>query len=271
MKKQISLAGLALASAAVAHTATAGQAIEQANNQLRLGYVKQTDFESKKIYADGLNPKVEGGSQDGFSLALSHQGTVWGIQNLYLSAELGYLTGDANYNGFDADTLQPLQEGHAYDYKSIDFAAKLGKGFALGQQAQFTPYVTAGYSFWRKDGEKSGEYLDELSNRFYGLGAMLQYAVTPQLVLTVDGSYARNGSSQTEWVRDGVTLKHDNKYTKQFGVGVSYSVNQQWSLFANWRLTERKFGVSGVESHGWHERASVTKSQQLHLGAAYQF
>lgn len=262
---------MAFASTVVAHTAMAGQAIEQANNQLRLGYVKQTDFESKKIFADGLNPKVEGGSQDGFALGLSHQGTVWGIQNLYLSAELGYLTGDTDYHGFDAVTLQPFRQGHAYDYKSIDFAAKLGKGFALGTQAQFTPYVTAGYSFWRKDGEKNGDYLDELSNRFYGLGAMLQYAVTPQWVLTLDGSYARNTSSQTEWVRDGVTLKHDNKYTKQWGVGVNYSVNQQWSVFANWRWAQRKFGVSGVESHGWHERASVTKSQQVQIGAAYSF
>lgn len=271
MKKTYFMACMALASAVSVPSAAAGQAIAQTNNQLRLSYVKQTDFEFKKFFADGLNPKVEGGAQDGFSLGLAHQGTVWGIQDLYLSAELGYLTGNADYNGYDADTLHPLQEANVYDYKSLDFAAKLGKGFALGAQAQLTPYVTVGYSFWRNNGEKSGDYLDELSNRFYGLGAMLQYALTPQWVLMVDGSLARNASSQTQWVRDGVTLKHDNKYTKQFGLGVNYSVNQHWSVFANWRWTERKFGISGVESNGWHERASVKKSQQLHVGAAYNF
>lgn len=271
MSKALTLAAMVCASMGMATNAVAATSIDQANNQLRLGYVTQTDFVATKLYEDGLHPKAEGGSQGGVALGLSRQGRFLGVQKVYLSADVRYLSGTNDYNGFDEGTLEPLQVARADDYQSLDLSAKLGKGFELGAHAQLTPYVTAGYSFWRRDGERSGQYLDEMSNGFYGLGARLQYAATSNLVLTIDGSYARNVNSQTNWVRDGVRFKHDNQTTTQWGVGMNYRLNPQLSVFANWQHTQRKLGISNNYVHGWHERASVIKQQQVQVGVAQNF
>lgn len=274
-KNQASFYGaVALMALAWTHTAHAGQGIAHANSQVRLGYAGNTQFESTKRYEDGYHVSAKDGAQHGLFVGVSSQNSALGIANLYVATELTYLTGDNDYDGYGENAqgkMVPLHYKNDYDYEALDFAVKLGKGLPVGPHAQVTPYVTAGYSWWQRDSEKSGGYLDELSNKFYGAGAMVQYEFAPRWVLTVDGSYARNSGSQTDWVRDGVSYQHANKNTKQWGVGVNYSPARRVSVFAKWQVTQREYGASAVDRQGWHEPAVHTKLQQLQLGMALNF
>lgn len=265
-------AALAVAALAFSAGASAQDAIKNANNQLRFSWATGTDFDYKKTDADGLTSGENGGSQNGVSITFVNQ-RDWGtLTDMYFAANVSYLKGDTKYKGWmlaPGSSTWTSAEGKT-DYKAVDFDVKVGKGFKISPQAQVTPYVNIGTRTWDRDSVSDGGYLEKHSNSFYGVGAMFQYAATANLVLSADAMFAKNTSSELDWVTGGEKYSMKNKGTNQFGFGANYRLTKDVSLFADYRITETKFGA-GSPFRGYVEPANKTKTQRLNVGVAVNF
>lgn len=267
MKKTIALASIAtlLSSAAMAN-----DTIKAVNNKASIAYTAGTDFDFSKTDIDGLTSGETGGSQNGVTLAVSTQRDMLGVSDVYIAADVTRMTGDTRYTGFADNGGTWVPATAKADYKSLDFALKVGKGFAIAPAAQLTPYVTIGARKWDRDLTAEGSYFEKRSNFHYGLGAILQYAVNDKLVLAAEGSYSLNAKSEVKWVDGGDTYSSDNKGTTKLGFGATYRVTPNMSIFADYTWTQTKFGASNIVN-GYADPANTTKTQRVNVGMAYNF
>lgn len=270
MKKYFALSLVAISAVLASGAAMANDTIKAVNNKVGLSYTAGTSFEYSKTDTDGLTSGEKDGSQNGFTLSASTQRDVFGVSDVFLAADVTYMAGDTKYHGYALDDGNWVPATGKTDYDSLDFALKIGKGFAVAPAAQITPYLTVGTRKWDRDQTAEGSYLEKHSNSFWGVGALFQYAVDTKLVLSAEASYALNNSSKVNWVTGGDIYEMDNKGTTKLGFGATYRVTPQLSVFADYAWTQTKFGTSPIVN-GYAEPASTTKTQRVNVGVAYNF
>lgn len=257
----------------LAAAAQANQTLLDANNGIQVaagGYnlnYKETLAGSSKL------SDTEQGTQAGYQLRVSSQGTVLGVRNFYLSSTIGYATGRTDYNG----SLQNRSTGAFTPYQrqtrnqTLDLTMKLGKAFPIGPDAQVVPYIYYADHYWDRDGRDDLYGYDErFKHNGIGVGGLAQYALTSRLVVSVDGSLGTTfGAAMTTGLTSG-TFHLGNATVVTGEVGLDYALSQRWHLNATYRITHFNYGQSGF-INGYYEPASRTTAQTFVAGIGLVF
>ena len=188
-------------------------ALKESNNQVGVQFIL-SHIDYKETYPDGTTADTEKGGLQGFGLSITAMKDML-LGNDYLKASFNRSTGDVSYLGslgggcyavcIAYDGFSPLygsygQKNHA---KLADFSLRYGKGFDLSDNLLMTPYAELGHHAWKRDlgntcvvgiapdcasSEKYRHY-------FYGMGALVQYSPSQNLVLSADGFIGQTFSS----------------------------------------------------------------------------
>lgn len=230
------------------------------------------------------------GTMPAFSIALSRQGDLLGLNNVYLSAVVTGAVGNTKYGTYGwtphyAANNQGMWEtygpiGEADQDFAVDGSFKIGRAFELGQRAQITPYVTFGGRVWSRNVSwfYGDDYYWHLAG---GVGVLAQYAVTPRLVVGLDASAQEAFSANAH--EGGVdfplgsrpmlagALTADYRLTKHLHATASYSV--QRIRYGNSPGEGPVYGgaMPGDPTYQSMEPQSRTVTQTVLVGMAYSF
>lgn len=272
IRRLTAVAALVLACSA----AFAGTAIEAANNQVRASVAYQkfdyVELDAYKMTTDGILDS-ERGHQPGVVAGITVQRDIAGVSKVYFSAEASRLRGNSAYTGYlqGAGVLEPYT---ATTKNTItEYQVRVGKGFVFAPlgQVQVTPYIAAGsYNWLRDSSEDDYGYAERYKHKFFAVGALAQYEVTPQLVASVDYQYGRTSSATMTIVADDTKFNLGAKPIQTLAVGVDYAVNKSVHVHANYRYNKFAYGES-PEIDGFLEPSSKTKRDQIQFGIGYAF
>ena len=260
----------------VSSAAFASPAIDAANNQVRASVVQQkfdyVEYDAFNVTHDGILDS-ERGNQTGIAAGISLQRDIANVKNIYFNIEAARLTGDTGYDGYlqGGPVLIPYQTTTQYD--STDIQVKIGQGFKFGahNDAQVTPYVSFGSYKWVRDSSADPYgYAEDYRHKFAGIGTMLQYELSPRIVVKADYLYGRTFDASMTLVADSTEFALPKKPIQQLTLGLDYAVNKNVSVHADYRYAKFAYGQSDV-INGFLEPASDTKRSQLAVGVGYRF
>ena len=272
IRRLTAVAALMLASSA----AFAGTAIDAANNQARASVSYQkfdyVELDAYKLTPDGILDS-ERGHQPGVTTSIVMQGDIAGVRKVFFSAEVSRLTGDTAYTGYlqGNGTLKPYSTTTENTF--TDYQVKLGKGFQFGPlgQAQVTPYVAIGSYNWLRDSSKDEfGYAERYEHKFFAVGALAQYEITPALVGSVDYQYGRTRSATMTLVDGGTEYALGAKPIHTLNIGVDYAVTKKMHVHANYAYSKFSYGESAPIA-GFLEPSSKTKRNLVQVGVGYAF
>lgn len=260
----------------VSSAAFASPAIDASNNQARASVVQQkfdyVEYDAFGVTHDGILDS-ERGNQTGVAAGISLQRDIANVKNVYFNIEAVRLTGDTDYDGYlqGGAVLIPYQT--TTQYETTDVQVKIGQGFKLGtyNTAQVTPYVSFGSYKWLRDSSADPYgYAEDYRHKFAGVGAMLQYELSPRIVAKVDYMYGRTFDASMTLVASGTEFALPKKPIQQLALGLDYAVTKSVHVHADYRYSKFAYGQSEVIS-GFLEPASDTKRSQLAVGVGYRF
>jgi len=273
MKK--TLLATVLAALAMTGVAHANETIVNSNNQLSF-----SAGASNLNYHELDNSGVTGGSyldsekgtQPAFKLDLTRQGSVLGVDNIYVNTQVEFARGNTDYTGYLQDAFGDLTP---YDSRTkdttVDVGLKVGKSFSFARvpNAQVTPYVGYSYESWIRDMSGQYGYKETYHHSTASVGVLGQYAFTSDLVGSTDFSYGRTFGAGLS--ADGIadfTLGNANVYSG--GVGLDYAYSKAWHINGSYSIAKFDYGQSGV-SDGYFEPNSRTIVQKFYVGVGYHF
>ncbi|EEF26316.1 conserved hypothetical protein, partial [Ricinus communis] len=145
----------------------------------------------------------ESGMQPAVRTALSRQGPLFGISDIYSALELTVAAGHTSYDGYSILVASsngigaPLRQNKFG--VTVDAELKLGRSFELSDSGalQITPYLDYGYHRWARDS------IETYSNHFAGFGLLIQYTASTRLVVDGDAAVDRMIMAQVQ-TRGGV-------------------------------------------------------------------
>ncbi len=264
-----------LTAAPVASAFADTSAILSTNNQISLDYtstnVDYTETGNGVLGTPAGTLDTESGSISGYAVSLSVMKDWW-LGNDYLRLSYDHSNGDTSYVGQPiASTSNTYGSITGSDSATLeDGSIRYGKGFNTSADTMLTPYFELGYHTWDR-GVNAGE---TYHNRYYGVGALGQYAPTHNLTLsgdafiggtfgsdiTVPGSFSGSLGTSTYW-RVGASLDYAFTQHLHGNLGVDY--------------TSFQYGMSGIYNVGngyvgW-EPASTTDYTVARVGLGYSF
>ncbi|HEX5126369.1 MAG TPA: hypothetical protein VFW00_06490 [Rhodocyclaceae bacterium] len=256
--------------------------IKAANRELNVSVgAQKTDYferDDHGLTGGGSVLDSEKGTQPSVKLSYTAQGDLVDeskiyVRDLYFNMSYAYSDGKTQYDGY----LQNLQTGALTPYNTrtkvstSDFQMKIGKGFVFfpSKSLQITPYASYRWRSWKRDSSSDQfGYLEQYDHSAIALGSRLQAAVTPRLVVSLDGSVGRIQNAN-------LTVQHELKFelgSKPIytaGIDFDYALNN-WHINAGYQYTRFEYGESPVVS-GFFEPASRTTLYDLYAGASYGF
>lgn len=262
--------------------AHANDAITDMNNEVGFSVGgHNTDYH--ELAAPGQHVDSDGyidseiGTQRVYSVAISRQGSLFGMEQIYTSATAAVSHGTTEYIG-------QTQGGNSYDFQhpstTFDAELKIGKAFPIGAAVQVTPYLAYGYHRWIRDGIG---FKEVYSQQEAGPGVLAQYAPISRLVLGLDlhAGYtfdARMVGSSGFAGEPGITPRLGSRPTETAAVSADYALTRHIHLTANYTVQHFEYGASPLvvgwyESihTNWMEPASKTTAQIFTAGVSYSF
>ncbi len=255
-------------------------AILSTNNQIGIQYtstkVDYTETGSGLLGTPTGTLDTENGTISGYAVNLSTMQDWW-LGNDYLSLNYSHSNGDTSYVG------QPIA-GTTNAYGSLsgsdgatleDLSLRWGKGFSLSQNSMLTPYFELGYHSWDR-GVNAGE---TYRNRYYGLGALAQYAPTHNLTLTanglVGGTFGANITVAPDGGYSGFSGSLGTSTLWRIGGSVDYAFTTHLHGNLGVDYTSFKYGASSLFDVGggyvaW-EPDSTTHYTVARVGLGYSF
>jgi hypothetical protein len=216
----------------------------------------------------------ETGFQGAYKGKVSVQRDMLGIQDVYLSASVAYSKGRTDYDG----ALQSLQSSVTIPYTSstrvysTDIDVKLGKAFPIVPGGQIIYYVYYGYHQWMRDAtDKVYGYDEHYRHHSAGVGLIGQWAATPALVFSVEGSVGGTFAASMNADNRSSTFKLGSDMTEMGSLGVDYALTRHIHVNAAYQISHFKYGASNVVDTFYYEPASSTTNQTLQLGMGLSF
>ncbi|RJX32146.1 MAG: hypothetical protein C4516_05830 [Oxalobacter sp.] len=254
----------------------ANPTIEAVNNQWTFSLGKQRmDYHEYDNYDDVPTRYLdsETGSQPAFAVSYVRQMNTNAVENLYLKGAMAFAHGETRYNGYlyNSGTGVYTPYRTTTDTTTFDLEGKIGKGFAIGRQAQLTPYVNLSFHEWIRDmSDDPYGYKEIYWHYAYGVGVLGQYAFSSHLVAHLDASIGRTTLGRM-WADDTDNTYHlGARPVKTLDVGLTYLIDKKWSVHGGYRLTKFEYGESPVV-HGYYEPESTTKLQTIYLGLGWRY
>jgi len=271
---------IAIALAACSASAFADEPITVANNELSLliGVRDQVYHELDNYHQRGGEYlDSESGVQLAIRAAVSRQGPLFGIDDVYSAAALTVATGHTSYDGFAISQASPNGIGAPMQQNKIgataDIDLKVGRAFRVfdPQRFQVTPYIAYEYHRWVRDS------LETYSNHMIGAGLLMQYAITPKLVIDADVGIGRTLGAQVQ-SRHGVDEQLGSRFIRSASMGLDYATSERVHILASYQIKSFSYGQSkAVEGTydgvygSWYEPTSRTREQTFLVGVAYAF
>jgi len=261
------LALAALGSTAEAH---ADNIFQSANTQLTASAGGQHTNYQESVQSRNLDS--EKGFQGAYQGKVSVQRDMLGIKDVYLSASFGFAKGHTDYDGLLYNQLgqtMPYQAGTQTD--TTDITVKVGKAFPLTPQVQVIYYAFYGYHQWIRDSTSIYGTDEHYRHHSLGVGMLGQYAITPQLVASIEGSVGGTIGASMNAGNTAGTFKLGSNATLMGALGLDYAVTQHVHINAAYQVTHFKYGQSNLLASGYIEPESTTTNQTLQLGMGYAF
>jgi opacity protein-like surface antigen len=251
--------------------------IKASNRQMNFSIGRQhINYAEKDNYGLTSNGVLdtEKGTLNDIKIDYVLQGDGLGIKDLYGSVSYSYAQGKTNYDGylqnFSTGMLTPYQtETHT---STDDLQLKIGKGFGFfsNQTMQLTPYVSYSYRKWRRDTSKDPfGYLETYGHNAMAIGLLAQFAITQNLVASIDASEGRTFGAQMQ-VDKSDTFELRSRPIHAYGFGLDYAFAGNWHAVGSYQYTQFRYGESPVVN-GYIEPDSKTKVSKIYIGAGYGF
>jgi hypothetical protein len=202
------------------------------------------------------------------------------IPNLYAFSRTTYLSGNTNYfnntNGVSANDPATIWDG---DYR-------IGKGFLVSPNLMLTPYLGAGYDWWKRtiSAVPTGAFIETYSHGYAGAGLLLQITPAPRWVLSAYGFGGGTFSSQMNFNPTTAanvaisgpnhTFGLGNSGTAKAGTSVDFAVTERLHANAGVDYTYFRYGESAQEelpAFGTFEPPSRTSNWTVTAGLGYSF
>lgn len=198
----------------------------------------------------------------------SRQGTLLGVDNVYTAVGLQTTVGALRYNGYKLTTGEPMQQTHTSSM--LDLTMKLGKALPLTPSLQVTPYLGYRFHTWFRSGDET--YL----HHELGAGVLMQYALTPKVVVGVDAMLARMLGTMV--LTDGITPRPAPRMTQTFALTGDYALSKTRHLVATYQYRHFGYGATG-DYQGkfsglqgtWFEPSSRTSENTVMVGMTMNF
>ena len=267
---------LAVAPAAMAQRMTELNPILSANNEIGLAATGTLMNYQERLPSPS---DIESGWMPGFAAKYTLMGDYFSsLPNLYFAVNYQFNSGDIAYHGALQNTT-PLE---GTDSATTNWVlARLGMGLPLAQSWMFTPYMAGGYQNWNRNLQGPYGYTEKYSAGLVGVGLMLQYAPTAQLVLSANvQGLAVIGGGMTP---SGTPLQ-DRLGTASFGssgqerisLDADYRLNSRWHVYGGLNFTHFNYTGGALNSPlaqflDYTEPPSSTNLFGMQLGVAYGF
>jgi hypothetical protein len=257
-----------------APSASPAAAVVASNNQISVDFIDTgfgyTEYAAIAVPGTPVGAKLdtEGDWTPGVNASLSLMRN-WIVDNAYFNAQLSYSGGSTRYVG---------ETGKGGGYGSVttndtakvfDSDFRIGKGFAVGDNAMLTPYFGVGSHYWRR-----GPFPEHYSNGYAGVGLLGQIAASNQLVFSgyglVGGTFDSSISVATHPGVVGWSAPLGDSATYKLGGAVDYAITSNFHLNAGVDYTNFAYGRSPFV-HGNVEPHSTTGNVLLKVGAGYAF
>jgi hypothetical protein len=267
---------LAVAPAAMAQRMTELNPILSANNEIGLAATGTLMNYQERLPSPS---DIESGWMPGFAAKYTLMGDYFSsLPNLYFAVNYQFNSGDIAYHG-------ALQNGtllEGTDSATTNWVlARLGMGLPIAQSWMFTPYIAGGYQNWNRNLQGAHGYTEKYNAGLVGVGLMLQYAPTAQLVLSANAQgLAVIGGGMTP---SGTPLQ-DRLGTASFGssgqerisLDADYRLNSSWHVYGGLNFTHFNYTGGALNSPlaqflDYTEPPSSTNLFGMQLGVAYGF
>lgn len=263
------LAGGMLCAIDTSAIAEGNPAIAAVNRSASLAYIRTSMYYVEPDEGQFLNTgyfSEEKGGLNGGRIAFSYMGS----NGFYLKAAFTRSTGMLDLHTFVGTT--PTSAQSLAMTKELDL--KVGKGFASGAEWMFTPYLSGGRRYWKREllpGTPNG--FDETFDFHYlGVGNMIQYSPWASWVFTADGMIAKTVKPTINVPVAG--LDHavlGSAPLVTLRLEADYQAAARLHLFAGLEYTDFSFGQTAVQSSGFLETGSRTQLRSFEAGLRYSF
>ncbi|MBU2802257.1 hypothetical protein HFV02_08295 [Acidithiobacillus caldus] len=265
---------MAISTMALAGTASDGiSSIVATNNEAGIA-VTGNLFNYQEHITPGPSD-TESGWTPGFQVKASVMRDLMGLSNVYGQVKFSYNSGGIDYHG----AVENLSTGTATPYDTTDdstqyrILGRLGKGFAITDNAMLTPYVAIGYQHWNRHLVGPYGYTEDYSAVLTGLGVKGQYALTQRLVLGANAEFLAVVDGQMTPNLDGLPLGTANFGTtgeERVGMDADYRLMGGLHLFGNLDYTHYDY-TGGNLNYGFYEPFSASNQFAVGAGLAYSF
>jgi hypothetical protein len=252
----VCLCAALFAAAARAEAATSNRAILDLNNSMSLAYQALGFYYNEPSDTDpgisfGLGSNYldyEQGTLPGFKIAASMMSS--GDTHLYLQGEYGFANGNADYTGFTQGPSPAPITGTTAE-TILEYGARIGLGFDVGQDWMLTPYIGLGGRHWKRDlgpNGLGGELIETYNHLYAGAGSLIQYAISPRFVATGNVFIGHLFNASIDDPTDG--LQHASLDTWQpmirLGLEADYAASRAFHVFTGIDFTHFGYGQTGV-------------------------
>ncbi len=251
-------------------TAFADNAIIHADNEIGIAATGTLMNYQEKVPSSVGPADTESGWMPGFAINYSNMSNIAGISNIYTAINFSRSSGDIAYKGAVGYT------GHYRPYRGTDSATvydvtgRVGMGFNLANNMMLTPYVVGGYQHWNRQMLGSAGYTEDYHAGLAGVGAMLQYAATPNLVITATPEFmAVVGGGMTPHIAGLTSASFGTTGEEKIALDADYRVSGNIHLYGGLNYTH--FNYTGGPINAGSEPSSQTSLFAMQAGVAYSY
>jgi len=212
-------------------------------------------------YKESVSPVPD--SQRGNIPSVALGAGFMGYSNFYAAVDGSVSFGNDRYRGayLSAPSVPITASTHA---TIVTADAKVGKGYALGENVVGTPYFNFGYRYWERD--LGNDQLEYYHHYAVLAGTMLQYSPVDKVVLSAYGAAGMTFGAVMRMA--GVDYDLGSAAIYKIGGKVGYTVTERLELFTSVDFDHFRYAKSGVKE-GFYEPSSFTSDTTVRVGIAY--
>jgi len=268
------LSSILISSLFLVGAAHANDSIITSNNQMSIDIGNHfLDYHELTSGGQGYADS-EVGSQPAAKLSIVQQSTFLGVKDIYTALSYEYSRGLTDYTG----ALQNLQTGATTPYNTVtrnatsDYDLRIGRSFAVVgyTDVQVTPFFDYGYHSWSRFPEGAYGYQENYANQEAGLGLLVQYAVTPKLVVNGELEFGHLIDPKMDTAGSPEFILH-SRASNSLAFGVDYAMTRTVHVNMSYQLTSFQYGQSAVNSQELFEPDSKTAVQSVMAGIGLHF